>query len=242
MYVPVSVLAHLPTFVPVLVLVHMSVPGVSPALPQLLACTGWLAVHLLQPWRINITGTVFLEDPCTSQEGRLVAESNQHIWAEINQSGQQKSYCIVGAPADARPDLDQAPMPRTKNASLKRPDPVLLQTDYMHWLHEQTLNPSNNKLHLREGVAFSGLPPDLKSRWVGVEMDGRVLFFNGQTMPTRGLKRNQEYFQALPDDVNKFFLATVEWAKDRHSDVFRNALAAYTSEKSLRLWPDAMQT
>ena len=202
---------------------------------------GWLVTHFLQPWQIEITGKVFLEDPCTSQEGAVIAVNNCNIWAEINQSGQKTAYCIVGGPSHfptSDATLAEPPVSHFKKSLLKPLDPVLLQTDYTDWLQRQALHPDHSNLQLRQGIAFSGLPPDPKARWVGVEVDGRVIFFNGQTVPTKGLKRNQEYFQALPDNISKFFLATVEWAKDK-PDVYSRALAAYNAEKSARAYPHA---
>lgn len=198
---------------------------------------GWIITHFLQPWNINITGKVFLEDPCTSQEGTLVALSNCDVWAELEQSGQKNTYSVVGAPAHAATigsSSYEQPVASGRKSALKALDPVLLQSDYLHWLQRQHSDSDNSKLHLRQGIAFSGLPPDTKARWLGVEIEGKIVFFNGHTVPTKGLKRNQEYFQALPDEVSKFYLATVEWAKDK-PDVYSSALSAYHAEKSLRI-------
>lgn len=203
---------------------------------------GWLTQHLFQPWQIDITGKVLLDDPCTGQEGAVIAVSNCNIWAEIEQSGQKKTFCIVGGPSTkptTHPQVHQQNVPQGKKSSLKPLDPVMLQSDYVAWVQQQASFPDNTKMQLRQGISFSGLGPDRKSRWLGVEIDGRVVFFNGQTVPTKGLKRNQEYFQALPDDVSKFYLATVEWARDK-PDVYLNALAAYNAEKSLRALPQSV--
>lgn len=198
---------------------------------------GWVITHFLQPWNINITGKVFLEDPCTSQEGTLIAVSNCDVWAEIEQSGQKSTYSVVGAPTHAAAtgsSSHEQPVASGRKSALKPLDPVLLQSDYLQWLQRQHSGSDNSKLHLRHGIAFSGLPPDIKARWLGVEIEGKIVFFNGHTVPTKGLKRNQEYFQALPDEVSKFYLATVEWAKDK-PDVYSSALSAYHAEKSLRI-------
>lgn len=202
---------------------------------------GWIITHFLQPWNTNITGKIFLEDPCTSQEGAVIALNNCDVWAEIDQSGQKTTYSIVGRPAHAATsgsEPHEHVVSPSKKSSLKPLDAVLLQSDYLQWVQHRSSSSDSTKLQLRHGVAFSGLPPDPKSRWLGVEIEGKVMFYNGQTVPTKGLKRNQEYFQALPDEVSKFYLATVEWAKDK-PDVYFTALSAYNAEKALRSDPGA---
>ena len=200
----------------------------------------WLVTYILAPWKINLTGLASYDDPCTSQEGRIVAESSYNIWAEVRQSGVYHKFRIVGD-GTKNMDTDQPkvlPMLHASSGSGKPLDKILLQSDFSEWSHRNSQDPGTPKPPVREGVAFSGLPPDPKSRWLGLEIDGKVVFFNGQTAPTRGLKRNQEYFAALPEDVSKFYLGTVQWAKDK-PDVYNQALAAYQAELLTRLCPEA---
>jgi len=192
---------------------------------------GWLVSHLLTPWKINVTGVASYDDPCTSQEGRIVAESSNNIWAEVKQSGEQHRFFIIGDDTQSM-DVD-TPEPSvsdcTSSSSAKPLDKILLQSDYTYWSQQHSIQEDASKLELRDGVAFSGLPPDPKSRWLGLRIDGKVVFYNGQTAPTKGLKRNQEYFRALPDHVSKFYLGTVQWAKDK-PEIYKQALAAYNAE------------
>ena len=194
---------------------------------------GWLVTNFLSPWKVDIRGLASYDDPCTSQEGKVIAEGNHRIWVEIKQSGQDHKFPIIGD-LDAM-DVEQhssSAMTRVNSGS-KPLDKILLQSDFNYWSQHSSDTPEPPKLQLRDGIAFSGLPPDPKSRWLGLQMQGKVVFYNGQTAVTRGLKRNQEYFAALPADVNKFFLATVQWAKDK-PDIYAQALAAYNTEKGLR--------
>ena len=195
---------------------------------------GWLVTNLLLPWNIDIKGLVSYEDPCTSQEGQIVAEGCRNIWAEVTQSGKVHRFPIVGSLDAMDVDQQQSSSAMTHLGSGSKPlDKILLQSDYILWSQHLTANPEASKLQLREGIAFSGLPPDPKNRWLGLEMDGNLVFYNGQTAVTRGLKRNQEYFAAVPDNVNKFYVATVQWAKDK-PDVYMQAQEAYKAEKALR--------
>ena len=195
---------------------------------------GWLVTKLFSHWNIDIRGVASYDDPCTSQEGKVVAENNQQIWAEIKQSGSVYKFVVVGSLDATDEDKQQNSSAMTHVSSGSKPmDKVLLQSDYSLWLQHLSAGSVPRKLQLREGIAFSGLPPDPKSRWLGLEIDGNLLFFNGQTAVTRGLKRNQEYFAALPANANKFFVATVQWAKDK-PDVYLQAQGAYNAEKALR--------
>ena len=195
---------------------------------------GWLVTNLLSHWNIDIRGVASYDDPCTSQEGKIVADNSQRIWVEVKQSGSVYTFPIVGSldPMDVDKQQNSSAMTRVSSGS-KPMDKVLLQSDYILWLQHLSAGSVPPKLQLREGIAFSGLPPDFKSRWLGLEIDGKLLFFNGQTAVTRGLKRNQEYFAALPDNVNKFLVATVQWAKNK-PDVYVHAQEAYNAEKALR--------
>lgn len=192
---------------------------------------GWLVSNILTTWKINVTGVASYDDPCTSQEGRVVAESSHNIWAEVKQSGEHNRFRIIGDETQSM-DVD-TPEPSasdcTSSSSAKPLDKILLHSDYASWAQQHGADATVPKLHLRDGIAFAGLPPDPKSRWLGLRMEGKVVFFNGQTAPTKGLKRNQEYFQALPDNVSKFYLGTVQWAKDK-PEVYKQALAAYNAE------------
>lgn len=195
---------------------------------------GWLVTSLLLPWNIDIRGTASYDDPCTSQEGKVFAEGSQQIWVEISQSGSVYKFPIIGsldATDTAKQQSSSAMVP--VGSGSKPMDKILLQSDFMLWSQRLSQGFEPSKLQLREGIAFSGLQPDPKSRWLGLEVDGHLLFFNGQTAVTRGLKRNQEYFAAVPDDVNKFFLATVQWAKDK-PNVYMQAQEAYNAQKALR--------
>ena len=194
---------------------------------------GWLVTNLLSPWRIDIKGLASFDDPCTSQEGKILAEGSHRIWVEIKQSGQEHKFPIIGSLDAMDIDLQSSSAMTRVSSGSKSLDKILLQSDFYQWSQRFGMISDPPKLQLREGIAFSGLPPDPKSRWLGLELDGQVVFYNGQTAATRGLKRNQEFFAAVSDDVNKFFLATVQWAKDK-PDVYAQALQAYNVEKSLR--------
>lgn len=166
--------------------------------------------------------------------GKVFAEGSQQIWVEISQSGSVYKLPIIGG-------LDATDIAKQRSSSAMMPvssgskplDKVLLQSDFMLWSQHLSQHLEPPKLQLREGIAFPGLPPDPKSRWLGLEVDGQLLFFNGQTAVTRGLKRNQEYFAAVPDNVNKFILATVPWAVAK-PNVYMQAQEAYNAEKALR--------
>ena len=198
---------------------------------------GWLVKYIFTPWKINVTGVASYDDPCTSQEGKIVAESSHSIWVEVKQSGELHRFHIIGDEAQSM-DVDKpeqaSSLECSSSSSAKPLDKILLQSDYKEWSQQNGMTADAPKLQLRDGIAFSGLPPDPKSRWLGLQVNGQVVFYNGQTAPTKGLKRNQEYFDALSDDVSKFYLGTVQWAKDK-PEVYKQALTVYNAELTIRV-------
>ncbi len=126
---------------------------------------GWLVTNLLTPWKINVNGVASYDDPCTSQEGRIVAESSHNIWAEVKQSGEHHRFRIIGDETQSMEIDSPEPSPSdcTSSSSAKPLDKVLLQSDYVQWSQQHSTDAHASKLQLREGVAFSGLPPDPKA-------------------------------------------------------------------------------